>query len=573
MPEWSATRNQHAQLPGPSTRPEPTSQLANRLERTLSLTPRFQPPHEAKTLLENIDSVKGPVSRDAGPRIDDGESDDSDGIDVLESFRQPITDLERPERRHSPVAQVSVPHRPSPAAALKVSAVTTAQVTSPSTKFQLVVPLSQDKLPLHLRPDWKQKRQRLLEELKQNKSAPDERRLAEVEQYFGQTGFSAAFGTDDTDRLLRAAPKKLRQISREDVQLEWGRLDPHPHLDSDSSNFDMSSLLHPIEQVKQVLAARFDETHDPPLIFANKINDRRLNGKFQFVSQYVLCQGVCLADARLNSGCSCPDGECNPLTCHCLPRATDLTNIERHISTYDSKSSNDITVLNEIYMLNEMDPAGGHFEISECNELCSCGPGCWNRVVSRGRTVPLEIFETAKCGFGVRSSVDIVRGQFIELYLGEVITQQELERRENAEEENQSSYIYSLDWLKGQDCHHVDGENFGTAVRFVNHSCDPNARSFTVISNKADKNVYYLAFFAIKNINAGAEICIDYSPQMVGDDEQAVEQDIGGDRAEADARARCYCGAERIVGSGCGGALDGNAGSERRRSMAKCLLR
>ncbi len=108
-------------------------------------------------------------------------------------------------------------------------------------------------------------------------------------------------------------------------------------------------------------------------------------------------------------------------------------------------------------MLNEIDPSGRHFEISECNELCSCGPDCWNRVVGRGRTVPLEVFETAKCGFGVRSSVDIVRGQFIELYLGEVITQQELERRENAKEKNASSYIYSLDWFKTHDCYLFDG--------------------------------------------------------------------------------------------------------------------
>ena len=204
-----------------------------------------------------------------------------------------------------------------------------------------------------------------------------------------------------------------------------------------------------------------------------------------------------------------------------------------------------LVVLSDAYILNELTPSASHFEISECNTKCGCSPSCFNKVVTRGRTVPLEIFETAKCGFGVRSSVDIVKGQFIDLYLGEVITQQELERREQAKEENASSYIYSLDWFTQQNCYHVDGENFGTAMRFVNHRCSPNARNFTVQTHKGDKHVYYLAFFAIQDIPAGTEICIDYTPQ---EDGKYVDSDDGKEDLEEDdeeeGRARCHCGAE-----------------------------
>ncbi|RMZ87533.1 hypothetical protein DV736_g5237, partial [Chaetothyriales sp. CBS 134916] len=108
----------------------------------------------------------------------------------------------------------------------------------------------------------------------------------------------------------------------------------------------------------------------------------------------------------------------------------------------------------------------------------------------------------------------IIRGQFIELYLGEVITQEELERRENAKEEGASSYVFSLDFFKstpGQECYHIDGEYFGTAMRFVNHSCSPNTRSFTVVrGQKNDKRVHHVALFAIRDIKPGEEICIDY---------------------------------------------------------------
>ena len=195
-------------------------------------------------------------------------------------------------------------------------------------------------------------------------------------------------------------------------------------------------------------------------------------------------------------------------------------------------------------------------EITECNQLCGCGPACWNRVVQKGRTLPLDIFQTSNnTGFGVRSSKPIARGQFIDVYLGEVITQSELEARESAKEENASSYIYSLDWWN--DINHtsnhyqVDGENFGTAMRFVNHSCNPNTRTFTVqTGHHADKKLYYLAFFAVRDVAAGEEITIDYNPQMARDQDGKFTV-MGGDGEEEvdesesvldEDTVRCRCG-------------------------------
>ncbi|RMZ76412.1 hypothetical protein DV737_g4839, partial [Chaetothyriales sp. CBS 132003] len=293
-----------------------------------------------------------------------------------------------------------------------------------------------------------------------------------------------------------------------------------------------------INQAQEILSARFnDEHHDPPITFANDINNRHLSGKFQFVNEYIIHPGVKIIDHRLDIGCSCLG-----------------------IS------------LSETFLANELDPAATKFEITECNENCGCSfTTCWNRVVHGGRTVPLEIFETATCGFGVRSSSPIIRGQFIDLYLGEVITQEELERREDAKEEGASSYVFSLDFFKsspGQECYHVDGEYFGTAMRFVNHSCSPNARSFTVVRGQnTDKRVHHVAFFAIRDIIPGEEICIDYrndSQVGVDDADADSEEDVQSglqqqsvtdlvdprnlDRGERDGDnddglVRCQCGA------------------------------
>ena len=64
--------------------------------------------------------------------------------------------------------------------------------------------------------------------------------------------------------------------------------------------------------------------------------------------------------------------------------------------------------------------------------------------------------------------------------------------------------------------YYVDSLNFGTPMRFMNHSCDPNCRVFTVILNQADERVYGLAFFATRDISAGNELNIDYNPQEAG---------------------------------------------------------
>lgn len=52
------------------------------------------------------------------------------------------------------------------------------------------------------------------------------------------------------------------------------------------------------------------------------------------------------------------------------------------------------------------------------NQVCRCGPNCNNRIAQRPRDVPLEIFKTEGKGWGVRASVDVVRGKVLGMYSG-----------------------------------------------------------------------------------------------------------------------------------------------------------
>jgi histone-lysine N-methyltransferase SUV39H len=354
--------------------------------------------------------------------------------------------------------------------------------------------------------------------------------LALVEKFFGQTGYSEAFSVEDAEDhafMRRAASRKKRRVKRTDIKLEV------ESLSRSVEGLQLNKqLLHPSLTVREILLSRFDEQGSPPLTFSNNVNDKILHGKFQFLNQYIIGENVRLAPPSTNRGCDCTD--CSLGSCICVATSKSYT-----------RRPNGMAVLSSEYIKREIDPTGLHSEITECNELCSCGPDCFNRVVSKGCTVPLEIFLTKKCGYGARSSQNIVEGQFIQAYFGEVITLAELLRREDAENDGDPSYIYSLDWFTEQTnstMYFVDSKYCGSAMRFVNHSCNPNARCFTVQTHKEDRKVYYLAFFAIRDIPAGTEIRIDY----LGGRESNLHQADGED---SDDLVKCHCGEKNCRGT------------------------
>ncbi|KZT53607.1 hypothetical protein CALCODRAFT_47762 [Calocera cornea HHB12733] len=61
-----------------------------------------------------------------------------------------------------------------------------------------------------------------------------------------------------------------------------------------------------------------------------------------------------------------------------------------------------------------------HVVIQECNRYCLCDKElCQFSVAQRRRKHELEVFETEYCGWGVRTAVDLRRGEVLGMYLGE----------------------------------------------------------------------------------------------------------------------------------------------------------
>ena len=168
---------------------------------------------------------------------------------------------------------------------------------------------------------------------------------------------------------------------------------------------------------------------------------------------------------------------------------------------------------------------------------------------------------------GLRSPDSIQKGQFIDTYRGEIITNEEADQREEAaraasdkttiqgmEVDNFSkdSYLFELDkfaeYIEEGEAYVVDGQYKGGPTRFLNHSCNPNLRQFTVSFSRGNPKVYDLAFFAREDIPAFTELTFDYH-DLDEPDEDLDEDGLENVQREKGIRATtCQCGEENCRG-------------------------
>ncbi|KAJ7801788.1 hypothetical protein B0H14DRAFT_3155381, partial [Mycena olivaceomarginata] len=116
-------------------------------------------------------------------------------------------------------------------------------------------------------------------------------------------------------------------------------------------------------------------------------------------------------------------------------------------------------------------------KIIECTGSCSCRSRCINRVTQCPRQIPIEIFKTAKRGWGVRATEALVRGQVLGIYTGS--------RKNAGKLLGERAYIFQLDI--GEDpndtpttAYSIDVFQCGNWSRFINHSCSANTRIIAV---------------------------------------------------------------------------------------------
>ncbi|KAI1819991.1 SET domain-containing protein [Xylaria intraflava] len=150
----------------------------------------------------------------------------------------------------------------------------------------------------------------------------------------------------------------------------------------------------------------------------------------------------------------------------------------------------------------------------ECDSTnCNVGEHlCQNRAFARlqERTkaggkyrVGVEVIKTSDRGYGIRANRCFEANQIIMEYTGEIITEEECDRRMTEKyKDNQCYYLMSFDQNMIIDA------TTGSIARFVNHSCQPNCRMVKWIVSGQPR----MALFAgDRDILTGEELTYDYN--------------------------------------------------------------
>ncbi|KAI1357597.1 SET domain-containing protein [Xylaria arbuscula] len=312
-------------------------------------------------------------------------------------------------------------------------------------------------------------------------------------------------------------------------------------------------------------------THEKyPITIVNTEDDTMIDPNFHFMEDSVRNSDVEPTRKEFLTGCECKkDLDCRYNKCTCLQDVEDDdSGDENTASDTDSPSEEYFDDWyrrkygKKAYAYHSHGARVGHLRskvltsrnpIYECHESCVCSPDCSNRVVERGRKLPLQIFRTANRGWGVRSTVDIKKGQFVDKYMGEIITAEEATRRraESHMAQRKDVYLFALDKFSHPDSFderlrgpplEVDGEFKSGPTRFINHSCEPNLRIFARVGDHADKHIHDLAFFAVRDIPRGEELTFDYVDGVDDSDMDALDPKKQKDMA------RCLCGSKNCRG-------------------------
>ncbi|XP_020579089.1 histone-lysine N-methyltransferase, H3 lysine-9 specific SUVH5-like isoform X2 [Phalaenopsis equestris] len=194
--------------------------------------------------------------------------------------------------------------------------------------------------------------------------------------------------------------------------------------------------------------------------------------------------------------------------------------------------------------------------VYECGPSCKCPPSCHNRVSQHGIKFPLEVFKTGTMGWGLRSLSLIPSGSFVCEYVGELIQDEEAQKRMNDE------YLFAIGnnyhdaalWeglptsipelqKKGSSVvnemnYTVDASMFGNVARFINHSCMPNLYAQNLLFDHGNKSMPHIMLFASEDIPPLQELTYhyNYTIDQVHDSNGNIKQKV------------CYCGTIECTG-------------------------
>lgn len=269
-----------------------------------------------------------------------------------------------------------------------------------------------------------------------------------------------------------------------------------------------------------------------PISVVNTIDDESGPAPFEYTSKIIYPSWYNPTPPR---GCDCVDGCSDSESCFCAIKNGGELPFNYNGAIVEAKPI-----------------------VHECGPACKCPPTCHNRVSQHGVKLELEVFKTAKRGWGVRSLTSISSGSFICEYTGELLSDMEAEQRTGNDEylfdigsgSNDQSLWDGLAGLVNELPSHsiaetvedsgytIDAAKYGGVGRFINHSCSPNLYAQNVLYDHDDNTVPHIMLFAAENIPPLQELSYHYNYKL-----DQVRDTDGNIKKKS-----CYCGSAECTG-------------------------
>ncbi|ADM12305.1 SET domain-containing protein [Encephalitozoon intestinalis ATCC 50506] len=142
----------------------------------------------------------------------------------------------------------------------------------------------------------------------------------------------------------------------------------------------------------------------------------------------------------------------------------------------------------------------------ECIQTCSCNQ-CGNRDIQLGKKSPIYVSSSKIEGYGLFAKEKISKGKFIIEYVGEIISNEEAERRGTFYDLKGCSYLFDLYSREGVPLYVIDSRFIGNESRFINHSKkNSNLNALVLLVN----GIRRIGFYASRDIDKNEELFFDY---------------------------------------------------------------
>ncbi|GLE07467.1 hypothetical protein PINS_up017778 [Pythium insidiosum] len=198
------------------------------------------------------------------------------------------------------------------------------------------------------------------------------------------------------------------------------------------------------------------------------------------------------------AGCRCVKGRCRSRWCPCFAAGREC-DLDLCVVCCAEDAAAETASLNALV---DADPA--QTPTAPVNASTSASStSCQNRNMSLGRHKRLRVGRSTMEGAGWGLFVDepVAKDEFVIEYIGEMVTQEEAERRGVVYDKLNRSYLFNLDSETV-----IDATRKGNKTRFINHSSRPNCYS-KIININSD---YRIGIYALRDIPPHTELFFDY---------------------------------------------------------------